>query len=689
MSAQDDIDRGVALQQRGDHAGAEAAYRAALASEPTNSQARCNLGVALAAQNRFAEAETEYLAALEGDADNEDVLFNLGNAQRRQGRFEESAATFLRLLALKPGHTLGRVNLGICRMSLGRPDEAAVEFAEAARLDPDAPEAELYWAESLSRLGRVEESAQHFRRYTRLKPNDPKGYHNLALQLHRLDKGEEAAATARFALQIEPRYPECHNTLGVVLERLGRLPEAHECYARSVSLRNDLPEALNNLANAELAQGNHGAAVALRRMCLERSPATPAYHSSYLVALHHSGTSPLNELSELHRLWGRSHGDPLTPPPIARDPAKVDRLTVGYLSSDYRAGNPALGFEPLLKHRDRERVRGVAISCSGAPDRRTDELRVLCDDWLDISPLDDEQAMTAIRERGVDVLVDLTGHYAGNRLGLVARRPCALQVAFGGFPFTSGLMAIDARITDGVSDPEGADEYYVEKLVRLDGPSWCYAPPADAHDPRPSPMERNSGLVTFGCLASLTKLSDWMANVWAELLRQVPRSRLMVMAGRSGHGIARLRDLFGRLGVDPGRLIVVPKLAPEDALGAFGEIDVALDPYPLNAGPAAADALWMGVPTVTLAGHASASRRGLLVMYYAGLMDECVAVDAEEYVRKAAELAANGERLKEIRRDGREMIRGSELVDGAGLCARFEEAIRGLWLGGEPGESAT
>jgi predicted O-linked N-acetylglucosamine transferase (SPINDLY family) len=434
------------------------------------------------------------------------------------------------------------------------------------------------------------------------------------------------------------------------------------------------------MSDALLAMGAVPEAMQQLRRSLEVASA-PEVHSNLLYAMNFVGTVPRKEVLQEHRAWGRAWGEaaPAMPHANAREPER--RLRVGYLSADMRLHSVAYFLAPLLAAHDRAAVEVHGFPSVRRPDATTERLRGLCDGWTPVHALSDADAAAAIRDAGIDVLVELGGHTGQSRLRVLAHRPAPVQVSWLGYPNTTGLDAVGFRLTDAMVDPEGdADAHHVEKLWRLPSGFLCYEPPPAAPDVGPPPSAA-TGTITFGSFNTLAKTSPRTIELWARILRHVEGSRLVLKSGPLADAGVRQRvtQLFAQQGVDAARLVLDGRTGSLDAhLARYGEIDVALDPFPYNGTTTTCEALWMGVPVVALEGDRHVARVSASILRRLGL-DGLVASTPKDYQAIATGLARDRARLAELRRGMRERMRGSPLGDGARFAREVEQAYRAMW----------
>jgi predicted O-linked N-acetylglucosamine transferase (SPINDLY family) len=396
--------------------------------------------------------------------------------------------------------------------------------------------------------------------------------------------------------------------------------------------------------------------------------------------MHYLPQVPPAELFAMHARVGRemveNAGATLAPHDNRGDPQR--RLRIGYVSSDLRAHSVCYFALQMLEHHDRSAVEVFCYADTVRPDEMTARAKSLADEWRSITRLPDDAAAAMIREDRIDVLVDLSGHTVGNRLTVFARRAAPVQVTYLGYPDTTGLPTMDYRLTDSFADPAGdADARATEKLVRIDRCAWCYSPASSA----PEITARKPGPITFGTFNALAKINSQVLAAWAAILRETPGSRLMIKAAAMSEASARERftRAMAAHGIDKSRLVLAGHRADSrEHLAMYAAVDIALDPFPYNGTTTTCEALWMGVPVVTLAGRAHAGRVGVSLLGAVGLSD-LVAQDLEQYRRLAAGLAGDPDRLQRLRVELRDRMRRSPLMDGAGFARALESAYRQMW----------
>jgi protein O-GlcNAc transferase len=584
----------------------------------------------------------------------------------------------------------------------GQPAAAIPLYRELLRVAPKEAEVHHQLGNALKVLLRFEEALEPLTKAAKLAPNDAAIRLNLGVTLLELRRYGDAEIHFRRALAIEPDRPEAHNILGNALFSQGRLAGAEACFREALRLRQDYAPAHDNLGRVARAQGRIADAVTSYRAALALQP-KPGTHSNLLLALNYLHDVPPAEILAEHQRWAARYAEPLTAAsvPPERDLLPGRRIRVGYLSPDFSNHAVAYFFEPVLDSHDRTAFEIFCYSNVLAPDTVTARLRAKAEHWRDIAPLSDEQAVELIRRDRLDLLVDLAGHTARNRLLIFARRAAPVQVTWIGYPNTTGLSAIDYRLTDEISDPRGKTEsLHTETLVRLPGPFSVYRPPADAPEVGPLPAlalgsadvavgrikkaDEDVGAprpITFGCFNNFAKVTPSMIALWSRLLAAVPAARLFLKSrGLDDPATAeRIRGDFAAHGTARERLILDGReLSVPAHLALYDRVDVALDTFPYNGTTTTCEALWMGVPVVTLAGETHVTRVGASLLTHLGAAD-WIAATPEEYCQKAREIAFDLRQLPLLRSELRERMRKSPLCDAMsftrGLEAKFRELI--------------
>jgi predicted O-linked N-acetylglucosamine transferase (SPINDLY family) len=703
---------GLLAYQGGQAAAAAAYFRQAVAAAPGVALFHSSLGTVCQTLGQLDEARRCHEQALRLAPGEPFLLNNLGITLAAQGNRDEACAVFRQAVGQRPGDPELLSNLAAVLRECGLLEEAGCLLRQALRLRPDFAQAHNNLGNVLRAQGQLAEALACYRRAVQHAPQFARAYYNLGMALHAGGRLDEAGAAYRQALHIEPAYHEAATGLGHALVSQNRLAEAVACYQHALRIQPDSADAHNGLGNARAAQGkldeavaSYGAALRLQpdlhaarcnlavacaamgrlsetRACLQevlrQTPGNHIAHSTYLMSLNYDPQVEGAVLLAEHRRWAERHAPPLVPHPGHDNPADPERrLRVGYVSPDFRAHAVAFFLEPILAQHDPERVETVCYAQVAAPDATTAYLKTLAGHWRDKSLSDDDLAEQVRRDR-IDILVDLAGHTADNRLRLFARQPAPVQVSYLGYPATTGVAAIAYRLVDALTDPPGEPICHTEELVRL--PLFCcYAPPRNAPPVSPLPAGQR-GTLTFGSLHKLEKLNPAVLDLWCRLLHDLPGARLLLCRNTLQGSVAEhfLRQ-FRERGVGRDRLefrSVQP--VNRQHLSVYNAIDVALDPFPWGGHTTACEALWMGVPVLTLRGRTHAGRMVASVLAAVGLTD-LIAEDPDAYRANAVRLAADVPGLAALRARLRSRMASSPLCDGIGFTRALEEAYRHLW----------
>lgn len=480
-------------------------------------------------------------------------------------------------------------------------------------------------------------------------------------------------------LELEPEHADALHFLGLTGHRIRDLDFAMEYFERSIQARPGDAVFHNNLGSVLVQAGRTEEAAAYFRKALEIDPELNIAHINLIFVMVLLESARPEDVYAEHVAWAKTHADPLLAQARAhensRDPER--RLRIGYVSADFRQHALSYFIEPALAQHDSAAFEVFCYYSGRVADDVTRRLAQYADHWHEIRDLDDEHAAGLIRSHGVDILVDLSGHLRDNRLLVFARKPAPIQVTYLAYPNTTGMSAMDYRITDAVCDPPGATErFYRETLIRLPRCMWCYQPGADMPALSPSPARR-TGRVTFASMNGANKVTERMLSLWGRILGEVPDSRI-VLTTVPELGRERIRDALSQAGVAEERISMHDRLPTKDFWALYAGIDILLDTFPMNGGTTTCEALSLGVPVITRSGDIFQSRAGLSILGSMGL-DELIAGSDDEYVRIAVDLARDGAHMAALRAGLRERMRASPLADGHGYARALEAACREVW----------
>lgn len=682
----------------------------------------------LAAMELRANRREQALAAAERAValapDDAASWFHLADALGRFARWPESLEALERSLALQPQFAEAWNNLGLARKQQG--DRAGAKAAFEAALEqapPSDPANASLAAETCSNLAQLElddhqlQGAQQWSgRALALDPQNAQVQFTKGNVLNALGEYELAASALRLALELQSDFPEALNNLGNILLNLRRHSESIATFERAISQRTDYAEALANLANAQREASFPDLAEQALLEAIRINPEFAAAHSNlgnayfdqgkvdlalesyhrgidlgqddrdfvpnYLFALNYSPSASDAHLAAEARRLAQAKFDALGSGAVAHAPAPIGarRLRLGYVSPDFWMHPVARFLLPVLEHHDHSQFEIFAYSSRYLKDGFTSEIAKRVEHWRDVHPLDDGALADLIRADGIDLLIDLTMYARDCRPGLFARKPAPVQITYLAYVGTTGLAAMDYRITDAVLDPpEGGPLPFSEQPLRLPRCWWSFAvpPPVVAIPEVVPPPCLSSGVISFGSLNNFVKVNEGLRELWAQLVASVPGSRLVLHIKETRARLGLL-EFFAERGVASDRISLIGYQNGPDYMATYGQIDIALDTSPFAGGTTSFDALWMGLPLVTLAGERSSSRGGASILTSLGRPD-WIARSPEEYIAIAQRLAADPQALAAIRSGLRAELRASPLMDNAGFTRELEDLYRQAW----------
>lgn len=635
---------------------------------------------------RLAEAAASYRAVLHRVPGHPDALHLLGVVAHQAGDHDGAVELIERALERLPDLADAHNNLGTALRARGDLPAAIASFERALSLAPESLEACSNLGAALADAGRAEDAVGVLERAIGMCPGRAEPHNNLGKALCAAGRLEAAAASFVRALAIEPGYAaarrnlaETYTARGNALRASGRLDAALKAFEAAVGLEPDDAAAWSDFGYALTTRGRLPTAVAAFERALALAP-DPRTHSNLIFTLDLDPRATRAQVFAERRRWNERYARPLeaTHQPHANDPHPERRLRVGYVSADFRHHSAASVVAPVLLGHDPRCVEVVCYSDVSRPDAVTERVRAGATRWRPTLGMSDEAVADQVRADGIDVLVDLAGHSAGNRLLVFARRPAPVQVTAWGYAVGTGLDAMDYFFADPVTVPAHAREHFSEEVVDL--PSIvCFEPPADAPPVAVLPALQR-GYVTFGCFNRLAKLTAAAFDVWAKILARIPDSRLSLKFTGLDEPATQteLRSAFAARGVDRARIDFGGSTSRGEHLAAYAGVDVALDPFPHGGGVTALEGLWMGVPPVTLAGDRVVGLLGPSFLTTLGLTS-WIARTPEEYVERAVAHASDSLTLAALRTMLRPRLGASRLVDAAAYCRSVEAAYRAMW----------
>ncbi len=742
LSSDELLNQAIQSHEAGELGRAETLYREVLRQTPNHPDALHLLGLLAHRAGRLSEAAALIRQALTVVPESVPYLCNLGEVLRADGALTPSLACLRRAIQLDPAYPPAHHNLGVVLVDLRQYLDAAVAFHQATRLAPDWLEPRLQLVRLLIEARRLEEALEHVQVMVAQQPQSAEYPRILGTIFNELQRYPEAEAAFRQTVEMDPACVLAWNDLGAVCWKQHKTEAAAAAWRKAMELAPEFDWPFNNYAGILKDIGRVEEAVRYFRRSLQINPQMHAVRSNMLLTMHYSTAFSPMQIYQEHREWERQFHAlhparlvdtsqpseaakvvevedesvaveattrmPAVPSPDqlggqADLPSRGGRewgrgmersLRVGYVSADFRSHSVADFLESLWKnHRRRASAAQVperserppfeiyAYSDVAHPDTVTERLRNYCDVWRDIRRLETQAVVQLIRQDRIDILIDLAGHSANNRMPVFAMKPAPLQVTWLGYPDTTGLSTVAYRLTDRWADPEGLTEsLHSEQLWRLPRGFLCFQPTPGGPEVGPLPSGQGKTL-TLGCFNNFAKLNPPLIESWAEILRQLPQARLLLKATVLGQEYARraMQEYFDQAGLDAQRVQLIGS-EPDffRHLAWYHEVDLALDTFPYHGTTTTCEALWMGVPVITQAGKVHCSRVGVSLLHQLGL-ESLVAKDRGEYIDKVVTLANDTAQLADLRRSLRGRMQASALLDDVGFTRDFETALWTMW----------
>lgn len=666
---------GASLQMQ----GKDPLYAMQKATEllPLDAEANHNLGIAYKSRGNLDNAVASYRRTLKIKPDFAEAHSNLGTAQSDQGAIHDAAVSYRRALAIKPDLTEAQSSLGNTQRNLGRFDDAIASCRRALAVKSDFVEARSNLGDALRELGHLDDAVASYRRTLIQKPDYVEAYNNLGATLRDQGKLDEAVRCFGRALNHRPDYAEAHSNLGAVLTEQGKLEEAVTSCRRAPNFA----DALNNLGNALQEQGKLDEAVLAYGQALDRKPDfSLAEMNLSFTHLYRSDDGLTGILARSHR-WNERHAARFQDRwPLHRRPSGGAHPRIGFVSADFYSHAVGLLVVPAIEGLARLGYHLTCYSNSVKSDKLTARLVTAATVWRTVIGLSDDALAALIRDDGIDILIDLSGYSAGNRLLVFARKPAPIQVAsWIGYPATTGLKAMDYILADRWQVPTEAERYYSEAVVRLPDSYVAFEPPVDA-PPVGDPPVLSQDRITFGSFNVLKKITPEVVAVWGRILTRMPNSRLLMKT--RALNCAATRQHYARLFADhkisEERLIFVGGTPRAQHMSWMQRTDIALDPFPYSGGQTTLEALWMGLPVITLPHDTFCSRHTLGYLSNIGL-SELAATSIDHYVELAVNLANDSPRLANVRSGLRSRMLAAPLCDVDRFSRDLAAALTMMW----------
>ncbi len=595
---------------------------------------------------RLKDAQALYQTICEIDKTDSESLYMLGVVNAMIGDVNAAILCLQKAVALNPRHFSSYYNLGIALRDNGELEKAVSALSYAIKI----------------------------------QPNNVLPYKPLAVALIHLKKFDQAKNIFYDLLLLAPKDAEAWCNQGFLFQVMGKLADAIDSCQKALEIEPRLVAAYANMANALCSSGQYDEALDCYKMCLELDATNARSHSNLLLTLNYIRHNNLMNIYEEHCHWYRLHGAAITPLKHQIQPTKQSRaLRLAYISPDFRSHSVASFFEPVIANHDKNKFEVWCYSSVLIGDETTDRIKSSACQWRDISKMNISQITSQIVSDKIDILVDLAGHTSSEIMQIMSYKPAPIQVTWLGYPNTTGIDTIDFRITDTVADLEDQDQYYIEKLLRLDGCFVCYQPPLVDVDVNVLPALTN-GYITFGSFNNLSKMGDEVIDLWIKLLKSVTNAKIFIKNPSLTDERTRERYMkkFRIQGICDNRVMLIGHTVNrEEHFKIYNKLDIALDTFPYNGATTTCEALWMGVPVVTLAGKHHASRVSASLLNAAGFSD-LVCDKKTEFIATATSLANDINKLSDIRNSLRSSLEASPLCDAKDFTDKFEQTLQGM-----------
>lgn len=669
-------DNAKELIKKGNIADAIAILESSISRDTQSAQLYFELGSAYRLGDNLEKASVAFLKAAILQPDFFAAIFNLASALRLLNRLDESIYYLEQAKSIQPEFIDTYINLGSI-FNVKKEYEKAVEvLKDGIKKNPKRIDLYVTLAESYIGLQNFDtalsilNSARYFQSDSPVVLN---GVGNVYLHQNELGKAKEYYCNA---LRIKPDMADAHCNLGNIMRRWNQLDEAVLCFQNSLRFKPKNSLAMNNLGEALLARGDFTDALAVFQEMVGIDPTDNVIIDNLLLLMNYDPDFSAEQIFNAHKSYCSRFSIQNRKKCSHRKHGK--KLRVGYLSPDFCKHPSASILLPLFKNHDSQRIEFFGYSQTVYQDEITEQFRNLAYGWRAIEGYNDREVFNLIQEDQIDILVDCAGHMSGNRLGVFALQAAPLQITGIGYPNTTGLQTIDYRLSDAIVDPCSEESYYTEKLLRLENGFCCYEPLHNTPSVTLPPVKR-TGNITFGSTHTLARLNQKVLMLWADVLRAVPDSRLLIVRNTLCESVVnRLSKMFAEYKIDPQRIIFQKTIPDSGHMNVYKEIDILLDTFPWSGHVTACEALWMGVPVVTLKGDRFAGRMVSSILSRVGL-NELIAEDQPGYIHIAQDLAFNTDNLVRYRMSIREQMINSSLCDYHAFTRCLEENYMKIW----------
>ena len=592
------------------------------------------------------------------------------------------------ILESDSSHNVARLLLGNCEAATGNHNEAIEHYRKCLDLDPNYKEAMLPLAKVLRVVGEKKEAIEIYKKFLDLDPQNAEILLQVAELLLEIAALEKAKQTLKIALKINPNLPKAHLLLGrVARDQNSGVEEAIGHCLKSIEIEPRYTQAYNEMGNYLIRAGDPKSACQSFQKVLEISgPETTPVYSNWLLAQQYRDDISREDIYQNHLGWQQRHAclvKRVNRLDFDNTPAPKRKLRIGFTSGDLYSHSVFFFLNGLFHSYDRDQL---SITCfsdlpESGEDSQSKTLKDNVDEWVRIHGFDESKVFEVVRDKKIDILIDISGHTGKSRLLLYLKRAAPVQVTWLGYPDTTGIDSVDYRIIDDVTDPSPwADKLASEKLYRMPGSFLCYKPLDDWYDIEPQPETRDDKIV-FGTFNEAPKFSPSVVKLWCQILKAIPEAELVIKCRPFGEEKTRefMMSNLRSCGIDENRVRLLGFIPSNTGhMSTYDVMDVALDPFPYNGTTTSCEALWMGVPFITREGDRHCARVGMSLLQSVGL-DDWITYSDEEYVAKAVEIAQDKEGLKALKKSLRDRMIQSPLCDHVGFAKKFGTAMKEMW----------
>ncbi|MDP3846733.1 MAG: tetratricopeptide repeat protein [Pseudomonas sp.] len=632
----------------------------------------------------FAQAQTLYLQTIQLEPKHCDALHFLGILSSQTGQHETATKLIDMALALAPSAIM-HANIGHAYLAQNKYQAATTHYQASIELQADSFETHTNLGIALRAQGKFSAAVASFNHAITSNPNYTPAYNALGSTLKAQGKLLAAIQIYQQALTLNPNYADSHNNLGNAYQALGELDKSEKSYNRALSIDKNHVDAYNNLGNALQAQGRHAAALTNYHQAISLSPNNPTLRSNLLFSLSTYENCSAQQYREEAQSYGQltlTLAKPFSQwPCLSAAPSREDKLRIGIVSGDLKTHPVGYFLESIVKHLNPADIELFAYTTQPLEDELTHRLQPYFSQWQSIVGRSDAMAAQLIHNDEIQILIDLAGHTAHNRLPVFAWKPAPVQVSWLGYFASTGVIGMDYILADHISLPATNKSHFSEKPWYLPQTRLCFNPPtSDTQLPVTSAPVQNNGYITFGCFQKLTKINDNILRLWGDILKALPHARLRLQNKQMNcpTAQAQLQQRLATFGIVAEQIIIINEMPRADYLEAYSQVDIILDTFPFTGGTTTCEALWMGVPTLTLMGNSMLARQGASLLSCVGL-SAWIAHNENEYIDKALSFAANTESLIQLRSSLRATMLKSPITDAPRFAKNLELAFKKMW----------